>query len=272
MKLQKSFQFDVVQGFKFGSYPIGKPKMFVHVYFVDGLLIDTGHSNMRREVMKTIGELPVEQVYITHHHEDHTGNLEQAQNHFKCPTYASSICAEMMKKPPRISFAQWLTWGNRPANYQLIPNDNKISTPNFNFEIIPIPGHAKDMVGLYEKNQGWFFSSDLYVYDYVKYFMRPESVIQQIESIRRVLKLDFDVLFCGHNPKFKNGKKGLQRKLVFFEDFYEQVSKLHNQGNSVNVIIKKMKLKRNWAVWALSMGALSTSNMVRAVIRDEQSN
>ena len=270
MKISKSFQFDKVQGFKFGSSFYGKPRLFSHIYFIDGLLVDTGHSRMRKEITQQLSSLSVDQIFITHHHEDHTGNAQVLSQQFQCPTYASSLCAEVMRKPPKISFVQWMAWGNRPANFDLRPKDHFIETKKYLFEIIPIPGHALDMVALFEKNEGWLFSSDLFVSEYIKYFMRPESMLEQIESIKKVLELDFNVMFCGHNPQFKNGKQKLKNKLRFFENFYQKVAELNQKGYSVNAIIKEMKLKRSWKTRILSTGELSTANMVKSVIRDEK--
>jgi len=270
MKITKSFQHDKVQGFKFGSWPFGRPKMYAHCYFMDGMLIDTGHSNMRKEVVATLSVLPVDQIFITHHHEDHSGNIEVLRKHFNCPTFASSLCSDLMKRPPSISFGQWLTWGNRPADFDLKPQDQFIETPNHYFEIIPIPGHAIDMVCLYEANKGWLFSADLFVSEYIRYFMKSESVAGQIQSIKRVLELDFEIMFCGHNPQFENCKPKLKRKLDFFENFYGRVAELYHLGHSVNSIFKEMKLRRSWLIRILSLGNLSTVNMVKAVIRDEQ--
>lgn len=269
MKESRSFQHGPITVFKFGSYPIGKPSMFVHVYHIDGLLIDTGHRNMRQDVLSKLKDLDVNQMYLTHHHEDHTANAAILQKHFSCPIYSSQLCADIMKNPPSISFAQWLTWGKSEALDTIEIKENNITTPHYNFEIIGIPGHAIDMVCLYEKHQGWLFSADLYVYHYIKYFMRAESMAEQISSLKRIIKLDFDILFCAHNPQFKNGKKELQRKLQFLEDFYGKVSQEYQEGNPASAIFKILNLKENWKVKLLSGGELSTLNMVKSVIRDE---
>ena len=115
MKISASFTHEEVKVFKFGSWPFGRPRMFSHIFFLDGLLIDTGHSRMRKEVVAAVKPLAVEQLFITHHHEDHTGNLSVLHPALACPAYASPKCIELMKAPPPISFAQWLTWGSRPA-------------------------------------------------------------------------------------------------------------------------------------------------------------
>ncbi len=272
MKLTTSFEHDGIRGFKFGSWPFGRPKLFVHTFFVDGLLIDTGHSNMRKEIVQTLSPFRVEQIFITHHHEDHSGNIGAFQKHFNCPTYASSLCVELMKNPPKISFAQWLIWGKSDPNFNIIAEDQMIKTPQHQFELIPIPGHAIDMLALYEKNKGWLFSGDLFVNDYIRFFLRNESMATQIESIKKVLQLDFDLLLCNHNPQLKNGKKRLQNKLDFFEDFYGKVSDLHQKGFSVKAIFKELNLQKSTFIRMLSTGKLSTINMVKSVIRDEEEN
>ena len=270
MKITKSFRHDSVQCFQFGSNPIREPKLYSHIYFVDGLLLDTGHRNMRKEVMSTVRDLPVSQIYITHHHEDHSANLGVLRDHFRCPTYSSWLCTQFMTAPPPISFAQWLSWGRADPDLQLIAEDRQLRTEHFLFEVIPIPGHAADMVALYERSKGWLFSSDLYVYHYIRYFMRAESMREQIASIKNILQLDFEVLFCSHNPQISGGKEKLLKKLQFFEDFYGQAASWYQKGYPAHRIFREMGLKENWQVRVLSQGNLSTMNMVRSVIRDEQ--
>ena len=225
---------------------------------------------MKQQALEKITPLPVEQIFITHYHEDHNGNLEDFQAHFNCPSYASPTCVEIMKKPPRISIPQQLTWGNRPPNTALIPKEGVLETDNHAFEIIPIPGHSIDMMGLYERSQGWFFSADLWVSEYIRYFLYSESMQTQIESIRSVLSLEFDVMLCGHNPQLENVKQKLANKLQFLEDFYGKVAALYHTGRSPASIMKHMGLKEDWKLRIISMGHLSTINMVRAVIQDEK--
>lgn len=266
MKIVETFTIENVLGFRFGSKPFGRPRMFSHVYYVDGLLIDTGHRNMSSEVFNHVKHLNVHQQFITHFHEDHTGNLPELQKHFNCPVYASSRCCEIMKDPPPISLAQKVFWGDRPSYDLLQAKADTIATENFSFKIIPIPGHAPDMVALYEPKKGWLFSADLYVNSYIGYFLKEENMLEQMQSIKKVLKLDFDVLFCSHNPQMEAGKDKLAEKLRFLEDFYESVAALHQKGYSATQIFKQLDLKEYWLVRLFSHGHLSKMNMVKSVI------
>lgn len=267
MLIQQSFTYEEVLGFKLGYAPFGKPSMFSHCYFVDGLLIDTGHHRARNAVQKIAKSLPIEQIYVTHHHEDHTGNLALLQKQFNCPTYSSEQCATLMKNPPVLTFAQWMVWGSRRAYPVLQPKQHVIQTPQFTFEIIPIPGHAQDMVALYERERQWLFSADLYIHAYISYFTADEKIVEQIQSIRSILELDFKALFCGHSPQLKDAKNRLSDKLLFLEDFYEKAKHLHQKGYTEKEIFKQMNLKENWYVKVLSGGYLSKMNMVRSVLQ-----
>lgn len=269
MKIAKSIQHGEIKGFKLGSLPFGKPKMYSYFYFIDGLVIDTGHRHMRSYAMEAVEDLAVEQIYITHHHEDHNGNLKPFQEKFRCPTYATAKCAELMKSPTKISFAQWLTWGKTDPNFDIQVEEEVIETPRYRFDLIYVPGHAPDMVCLYEASQGWLFSADLWVKEYIRYFMRSESMIQQIESLEKVLKLDFDVILCSHNPQFSDGKSLMKQKLEFLKEFYGKAEKLYHQGLSAKAIFKQMGLKESKLIKFVSGGELSGLNMVKAVIRDE---
>ena len=265
------FHHNEVHAYQFGYHPYSQPKVQVYLYYVDGLLIDTGQSHMQKDIFANLKNLPVSQMCITHHHEDHTGNLALLKNYFGCPAFSSDSCIELMKDPPPISFSQKLVWGNRPAFHGLQALDSALETPQYKFDIIPIPGHAEDMIALHEPHEGWLFSADMYVHHYIAYFMRQESMKQQIASIKRVLSLDFDVLFCCHNPQLEAPREKLHKKLQFLESFYGKVAEEYHRGNSPKHILRNLDLKEKWPVRLLSHGHLSRINMIKSVIRDENS-
>ncbi len=268
MVLQDTFEHDAVIGFKFGYSPIGKPNLFVYAYYVDGLLIDTCQRKVRAQLLSATQKLNIDQLFLTHHHEDHTGNISDLRREHHCPVFASNRTCQLMKNPPSLSFIQKLMYGSRSADDQLIPKDNSVDTKRFRFEIIPIPGHAEDMVCLYEPEKKWLFSSDLFINTRISFMLTDERISDQIRSIQKVLKLDFDVLFCSHNPQLTNGKGQLIRKLEFLESFQKQVNVLHRTGCSANEIFKRMHLKEKWLIKWLSGGKLSKMNMIKSVIRD----
>jgi len=260
MVVSEKMKYEEVLGFKFGFNPIGKPKMFSYVYFIDGLLIDTGHSKVRNSILMETNKLDIEQIFISHHHEDHTGNIEPIKKKHNCNVFGSAECGRLMKNPPKISLAQQLIWGNRAPFSNIITADKVVKTNKFSFNIIPIPGHASDMVALYEPKKKWLFSADLYINHYIGYFLDNESILDQIKSIKNILRLDFNAMFCGHNPQLTDAKPQLIKKLNFLESTFDTVASLHKKGYSAKNIFKQMKLKENWSVKIFSGGHLSKLN------------
>ncbi|MEN0002493.1 MAG: MBL fold metallo-hydrolase [Bacteroidota bacterium] len=268
MRTVKAFTFEEIELYQFGVHSFKRPTLFAGVFFVDGLLIDTGQRKMQKEVLAQLQELKVEQIFITHYHEDHTGNVALLKEHFDCPVYGSALCQEIMRKPPAISPAQHLVWGDRPPFDGITPIESTLKTPNFHFDLIPIPGHAPDMLALHEPTRGWLFSADLFLNSYISYFIDYESMATGIISIRNVLQLDFGALLCSHNPKLQDGKKKLQQKLQFLEDFFGKVAIEYRKGQNAQQIFKTLQLKEDWFIRITSLGSLSKLNMVRSVIRD----
>lgn len=266
--VNNKFQYDEVTGLRFPTSLLGQAKAYSHIYYVDGLLIDTGHSRRKKEVIATTNDLVIKKIFVTHHHEDHTGNALSLQQKFNCEIFGSEKCCELMKNPPKLSFAQKLYWGLRPSQPNIKHVSNLIETDKFKFQIIPIPGHAEDMVALYEPERKWLFSSDLYVNSHIGYFLYSESMSRQIESIGIVLKLDFEVMFCSHNPKFEDAKSKLEKKLNFLENFQGEVQALYGKGYLPKAIMREMKLKEYTMIKLLSGGDLSKLNMVKSVIRE----
>lgn len=272
MIVSKTFTFEKIWALKTGVRFWGKPKLFSHIYFIDGLLIDSGQARARKSIFQNCLSLKVKQLFITHHHEDHSGNIAPMVQQFNCKTYASQACVNIMKKPPPLSFVQKLSWGNRPAYTNLIPLEKELKTEHYTFQLIPIPGHAPDMVALYEADQKWLFSADLFIHPYIGYFLENESILQQIKSIKKILRLDFKVMLCSHNPQFEKPKEALTQKLHFLENFYGQVIQHYEKGINENQIFKLLQLKENHFVKLLSNGKLSKINMLKSAIRDYEQN
>ena len=57
----------------------------VFVYLVDGMLIDTGAEKLQKDLIDFFNEHSFDQVVLTHHHEDHTGNAAWIQQNLDIP-------------------------------------------------------------------------------------------------------------------------------------------------------------------------------------------
>lgn len=267
----KRHQFGPIESLQMGVGYFGPPPVSVHSFFIDGLLIDTGPPKLERELLQWLESKHLEQVFITHHHEDHSGNVNPIATRFKVPIYGSLRCSELVQGQVETSLPQRLFWG--PPVFTDCVQDydqHRLITPNYSFELIPIPGHAEDQVALFEPNQGWLFSADTFVSPQIKYFMKKESMAQQIQSLKKMACLDFDLLLCCHNPVVKGGKALLKQKIDHLEQYYASVVYYHKKGQSPRQILKSMGARERWFQYFFSGGNMCALNMVKSVIRDEK--
>lgn len=266
----KRHQFGPIESLQMGVGYFGPPPVSVHSFFIDGLLIDTGPPKLGRELLHWLKSKPLKQVFITHHHEDHSGNVNPVASQFKVPIYGSLSCSELVQGKVGTSLPQKLFWGPPVFTNKVLPyNENTLTTVHHKFELIPIPGHSEDQMALFEPSQGWLFSADAFVSPVIKYFMKQESMAQQIQSLKKMASLDFDLLLCCHNPVVNGGKSLLKQKIEHLEQYYASVVYYHEKGQSPRQILKSIGAKERWFQYIFSAGNMCAINMVKSVIRDE---
>ena len=241
----------------------------VYTFVVDDLLIDTAQRYNRENILKVANQHGIKKIILTHHHEDHTGNVAFLMDELKADGYAHPTAVKIVGKGYKMSpLAKLMNGRVEKANLKPLLETDIIQTANYNLQPVYTPGHCDDHYCYYEKNRGWLFSGDMYVADKIKYFANYESLLTQISSIKKMLALDFDVLFCSHNPKVENGKKRLQNKLQFFEDFAGTVTNYYEQGHNARQIFALMGMKENYVNKYITLGSFCAENMVHSVVND----
>ncbi|MBP6049970.1 MAG: MBL fold metallo-hydrolase [Chitinophagales bacterium] len=264
-----NYEFNGVHYYRFSIYSLGSNIQTVYAFIIDDLLIDTAQRFNRENVLKVALEHQIKKIAITHHHEDHTGNVGYLMQTLQADAYAHPICVKILKRGYKMSpLSKMISGSVDKALLHPISEGEQIDTKNYTILPIYTPGHCDDHYCYYEKNNGWLFSGDLYVADKIKYFVSNESVYTQIESIKKLLTLDFDSLFCSHNPKVENGKIRLNNKLQFFEDFVGKVEQHYQQGKRSKEILALMNMKENYYYKVITAGSFTSENMVKSVIRD----
>lgn len=270
MKYAKEHHFGKIKALQMGVGFFGPPPVQVFAYLVDGLLIDTGPPKLQKEICAWLRNQSLQHAFVTHHHEDHSGNVNAIEAQNKNKSFSSKKCSELLKKQLYTSIPQKLFWGTPSMIDTLIPwEKSHLETPHHSFQLIPTPGHAEDQVTLYEAKQGWLFSADAFVSPIIKYFLPNESMAQQIDSLKQLERLDFDLLLCAHSPMQKGGKAAIGQKRSYLQSYYEQVLYYHNQGQHPRQILKSMGQKERWVQYLISAGHMCAYNMVKAVLRDE---
>ncbi len=265
MKLIEVDSFAEVDMIRMGYSPIGAPLMSVVMYVVDGLVIDTGQHHMARAVMQFLQDKKISRIILTHHHEDHSGNAAEISHRHTIPVMGHPLTAAKLKHGFSILPYQYLVWGKAPS-VDVCPLKAVVETDRFAFMPIDTPGHSKDHTVFLEKQQGWLFSGDLYLGQRIKYYRSDERLGDQIASLKKVLALEFDTLFCAHNPSLTDGKSAIRKKLQFLEDLYGQIKALAQKGFSEKAVIKALDPAKDRTVKWLTMGNVSFANMVRSAM------
>ncbi len=238
-------------------------RLKVHLYLVDGLLIDTGPYRLRKDSIPFLKEHMIEQVVLTHVHEDHSGMAYWLQKHKKVPIYLHPQAIKDAEDKGRYRLYRRLMWGKRkPFNPCPIPSI--IKTKKYKFEAIEAPGHVAFHHVFYEKSQGWLFTGDLFISEKVVIAYDEENMQDIINTLEKLLKLDFDTVFCAHAGVVRNGKEKVKKKLLFLLGLQERVNEYRGRGFS-DKEIDKILYPQTALISIVSRGEGSTYNIVHTI-------
>lgn len=243
--------------------------MTVFCFYIDGLLIDTAQRHCEQRLLAALRAKPLEQVVLTHWHEDHTGNVAVLQKAHRPLVYAPEYTIEKVKTGFEVlPYEQFFFGKIKPASEPIRVLPPIIQTPHYAFRPIFTPGHSVDHHVLLEPNQGWLFAGDLFVGVKIKFFRKGENIYQQMDSIKRVLQEDFEVVFCAHNPQLRHGKKAFEAKLQYFEDLVGQTTRLRQKGLSLNAIMAALNKPEYHLLKWFTFGDVSVRYLLESILYD----
>ncbi|MBC8441084.1 MAG: MBL fold metallo-hydrolase [Deltaproteobacteria bacterium] len=271
MRVCELYDFNGIKGFKLGWSLFGPPLMTVYCYTFGDLMVDTGQSHMQKQALKIAEDNNIKRIFLTHHHEDHSGNAAAIKQVLGVRVFGHTLTKEKMKARFSILPYQKYVWGKaRPLNIEIV--SERIETVFGDMVPVHTPGHSKDHTVYLLKKEGVLFSGDLYLADRIKFFRSDEDMGIQIESLKKVLKLDFQTFLCNHYPKLEHGKKRIEQKLGFLEDLYGNVIMLWEKGYLEKQIFKVLKLKEDYFIKYFCFGNVSMINGVRSAVRHYEAN
>ncbi|CUA79997.1 MBL fold metallo-hydrolase [Anoxybacillus suryakundensis] len=268
MLLKKKFEQENVSGVHIakGTLTFQGVRLAVHCFATDGVLIDTGAASLANEFKKFFKSLDIDQVVITHFHEDHTGCAAFFQNERQLPIYMNEIMIDYCRKQADYPIYRKFFWGNRPP-FQAKPIGNTFSTRHAIWDVIHTPGHAVDHLAFLHRETGQLFTGDLYCLEKTKVILREESVPTLIESLKKVLTYDFNEMFCAHAGYVKDGRSALQRKLHYLQELQGKIIDLYEKGATLKQIQSALFPKK-YPITFLSLGEWSSFHIVRSVIEE----
>jgi glyoxylase-like metal-dependent hydrolase (beta-lactamase superfamily II) len=247
---------------------LGLPIYKVNAFFVDGLLVDTGFAFGRDRFLKLLDTLHPDIVVNTHHHEDHTGNNFWIRKKYGLLPLAHPKTFSYLQDP-----SQWVPWYRRlvwgcPHPSETGELDSKIQTQRFHFLVIPTPGHSDDHICLYEPNERWLFSGDLFINEKVNYMRRDEDIFSTLDSLKRVVALKPKKMFCSFSGTVDNPEIAIHQKIDYLENLKNEVEKGVREGLSPREIQRRL-LGRGDQFSFISSGYISKQNLINAFLRSK---
>lgn len=255
-----------VRFFRMARTFLGRSIYWTGVYYVDGLLVDSGPPNLSREVRALCREIQPRQAVTTHHHEDHSGNNSLLRAEFGITPLVDRAALPLLARPEsNPHLYRRVVWGVPSSSAAEILAES-IETPSFRFRVIPTPGHAPDHVALFEPERRWLFTGDAYLAPRLKVLREDEDIYALLESLRRMMALEPDLLFCQHRGVVENGTAQLRLKLDFLTELGERIGALSREGLPEGEIARR--LGGSDLFWRVgTRGHFSKRNFVRAFLR-----
>jgi len=120
---------------------------------------------------------------------------------------------------------------------------------------------------LYEPEQGWLFTGDLYVGGHDRSLREDSNIWEIIASLKKIAKLPASILFPGSARIRENPSKALAEKIDYLEDFGERVIALHQKGWPVRAIVRELCSKPT-RVDYVTLGHFSRRHLVLSYLQN----
>lgn len=226
----------------------------------DGILVDTGIPARRAELAALLDAHPVRAVMVTHHHEDHAGNVELVAQR-GLPLWVHPATLPRVTTVAPIGFYRRVTWTPMPP----------LVTPPVPFApdtLAPLatPGHSADHHAFWHAPTRTLFAGDLFLGVKVRITHHDEDLWALVDSLDRAAALEPVRMFDAHRGLVPDAAAALRAKAAWTRDLLATVSTHVQRGESDSHILRAVLGGESFTGLA-SFGEYSRRNFIRAVRR-----
>jgi len=242
--LKTTFYGDVTR-FDLGRTLFGRGRYWATAYLVDGMLVDTGCAFSALELVAALADVPLTHIVNTHTHEDHIGGngpLQRQRDGLEIMAHplALPILADPRGAQP-LHLYRRVMWGwPEPSHGQSVSDGAVIETERYRFQVVYTPGHSPDHICLYEPQQGWLFTGDLFVGGQDRALRGGYDIWEIISSLKRIAALPATTLFPGSARVRDHPAQALADKIAYLDELGEKVLALYRQGKGVSEIVNAL--------------------------------
>ena len=266
----KSSSFGPVARFDLSRHLPILGRYWTTAYLVDGMLIDSGCAHTAVDLVALLQGKPLDLIVNTHAHEDHigaNGPLQRSRRGLRILAHARAlpVLADPRGLQPLNPYRR-LFWGwPEPSQAVCMAEGDEIKTERYSFRVIHTPGHSPDHCCLYEPDQGWLFSGDLFVGGFERALRIDYDIWGVIASLRRIAELPLRTLFPGSARVRHEPAEELRAKITHLEQMGERVLELHREGMSVSGIARSV-CGRPMFLEVVTLGHFSRRGMVNSFL------
>ena len=230
------------------------------LYLVRGTMIDCGFPRAREEVAAVITEHRPRGVFITHHHEDHAGNVELVA-HSGIPIAAAHDTLARARAADPTRFYRRATWGTAPAlRSGVVPFESD------ELSLIAAPGHSADHHVVLDRATGTVFGGDVFLGVKVRVAHPGEDPRVLAGTLRDIAALGPARLFDAHRGFVADPVPQLIAKADWTEETIAAIEQRIARGQPDAVIVRELFGGESFPGY-FSGGDYSRTNFVRSVRR-----
>ena len=237
----------------------------VSCFLVDDLLVDSGPAHTAQELTEFLTNAKVKKAINTHHHEDHIAANRFLQERYGIEIFAPPLVLDRINKPADLFPYQQEVWGY-PIPSQVRPLGSSISTGTYTLEVIPTPGHDRDHICLFEREQGWLFTGDTYTTRRPVVCRPMEDQHQILEDLKVLRSLEPSILFPAPTRVIMDPLDTLDETIEYLEDLGERIEGFHLKGMTPDEIMRQIFGEEN-PMAELTQQQFSSINMVNSFLK-----
>ena len=210
----------------------------------------------------------IDQIVLTHHHNDHIGMVNKIIAQKDVPVFAQYLAIERLALTQAYQLAKIHFFEKLYSDYgckQLMTTRIQKMKETYQHDaslrihtevqplyenatlgdliVLETPGHAIDSVSLFDSEARWLFTGDFIIskgstnalIDFDRQNKLAPTVLQHRQSLERCLSLDVNMVFAGHEQIFDNLAEVAQANIEKIDYKLQRIVKKIEEGNDTTI-------------------------------------